>query len=111
VNEPAENDSVACPEGVIYRAAENGHLEVVRWLLDQGAKVNFLVDGQVRCIALTRAIAGGYLDVVKLLAERGAEVNSRPAERTALDLALMYQQSDIADYLLSVGAKRAAELP
>jgi hypothetical protein len=76
VNEPANNDSVACPEGVIYRAAEMGHLEVVRWLLDRGAKVNHVVAGQTRCYALSGAARGGYLEVVKLLVERGAAVNA-----------------------------------
>ena len=33
VNERANADSVPSPEGVIYRAAAEGHLEVVRWLL------------------------------------------------------------------------------
>src|SRR5947209_17067 len=70
VNEPANNDSVPCPEGVVYRAAEMGHLDVVRWLLDQGAEVNFTVEGQTRCYALSGAARGGYLAVVKLLVER-----------------------------------------
>jgi uncharacterized protein len=110
VNERANNDSVASPEGVIYRAAGEGHLEVVRWLLDQGAQVNFVVKGQTRCYALSQAACEGHLDVVKLLVERGADVNACWAEMTPLNFALDYGQEEVAAYLRSVGGKEADEL-
>ncbi len=72
--------------------------------------MNFDVDGQTRCYALTGAARNGHLDVVRLLIERGAAVNACWAEMTPLDYALMYGRNDMADYLRSVGGKRAAEL-
>jgi ankyrin repeat protein len=110
VNEPANNDSVASPEGVVYRAAGEGHLDVVKWMLDHGAKLNFEVRGQTRCCALLQAARDGHLDVVKLLVERGAAVNSCWAEMTPLDHAHDSGQEEVAQYLKSVGAKTAGEL-
>jgi hypothetical protein len=110
VNEPANADSVPCPEGVIYRAAEMGHLDVVRWLLDQGATVNHDVNGQTRCYALSGAARGGYLEVVRLLLERGAAVNACWAKLTPLDHALGYNRAEVAEVLRAAGGKTAAEL-
>jgi ankyrin repeat protein len=59
------------PEGAVVWAAREGHLDVVRWLLDQGAKINHVVHGRRRCFALVGAVVDGHLDVVKLLVERG----------------------------------------
>src|SRR5262245_28561110 len=43
------NDPFYAPEGAIVEAASKGHLEVVRWLLDHGARINYVVHGQPRC--------------------------------------------------------------
>jgi hypothetical protein len=110
VNAPQSNHSVPSPEGVIETAASEGHLEVTRWLLDRGAVVNHVVNGQVRCGALVSTVGSGHLEVVKLLVERGAAVNSCWAGLTPLDHATMYGKAEVADYLRSVGGKLAAEL-
>src|SRR4051794_29022695 len=110
VNEPANADSVPCPEGVVYRAAAEGHLEVVRWLLDQGAEVNHVVGGHTRCYALTHAARDGHLEVVRLLVERGADVNACWAGMTPLSHALNAGQDEVAAYLRSVGGKEPHEL-
>jgi ankyrin repeat protein len=110
MNAPESEASVPSPEGVIDSAAGNGHLEVVRWLLDRGAKINHVVDGVTRCFALVNAVGSGHLDVVRVLVERGAAVNSCWAGLTPLDHARMYGQDEVAAYLQSVGGKTAAEL-
>lgn len=110
INEPANNDSVASPEGVVYRAASEGHLELVKWMLDRGAKLNFEVRGHTRCYALLHAAREGNLEMVRLLVERGAAVNSCWAEMTPLDHAIDYGQDEVAAYLRTLGAKTAAEL-
>jgi len=111
VNEPADNDSVPSPEGVLKRAARKGHLHVVQWLLDQGATINFLIDGQPRCEALIAAIRGGHLDIVKLLIAHGADVNLVWAEMPPLDHAVFAGEAEVEHYLRSIGAKQADELP
>lgn len=98
------------PEGVIDTAASEGHLEVVRWLLDRGAVINHTVAGMPRCFALTGAAFSGHLDVVKLLVERGAWINCVWAGMTPLSHAMMYGQTEVVDYLRSVGAKLPDEL-
>jgi ankyrin repeat protein len=51
-------------------ASENGHIGVVRWLLDRGAAI----DGDdYGCTALYLASCAGYTPVVALLLERGAD--------------------------------------
>jgi ankyrin repeat protein len=99
------------PEGVIDAAAGAGHLEVVHWLLDQGAIINHSVGVEKRCFALTNAAFQGRLEVVKLLVERGAWINCVWAESTPLAHAIGYGETEVADYLRSVGAKLPDELP
>lgn len=98
------------PQGALARAASEGHLHVVRWLLGQGAKVNYVVEGKTWCTALTGAISGGHLQVVKMLIEHGADVNANGPGLTPLGYALTYNHHEIASFLRSVGAKTAAEL-
>ena len=111
VNKPSNStDSTPLPEGSIQWAAADGHLDAVRTLLDLGARINFVLNGQRRCVPLWFAVSGGHLAVVKLLVERGADVNASCNNTTALDDALLYEHEEVAEYLRSVGGKTAAEL-
>ena len=102
VNRPSNStDSVPSPEGPIVKAADSGHLDVVRYMLDQGAKINHVVNGRVRCRALAGAAIGGHLDVARLLVERGAEINAVWAEMTPLDHAVVWGRDEVAAYLQS----------
>jgi uncharacterized protein len=56
----------------LMRAVERRHVEVVRWLLDQGADVHDHTSAG-RGTALWRASMGGCLALVDLLLERGAD--------------------------------------
>jgi ankyrin repeat protein len=109
INAPKASSSTA-PEGVVDTAAGEGHLEVVRWLLDRGAVINHVVGGAPRCFALTAAAFRGRLDVVKLLVERGAWINCVWAGSTPLSHAIGYGEEEVAAYLRSVGAKLPDEL-
>jgi hypothetical protein len=55
----------------LMRAAEGGHMEVVRWLVDQGAALH--EHDRDGCTALCLASKGGRTPVVRLLLERGAD--------------------------------------
>jgi hypothetical protein len=99
------------PEGVIYTAAGNGAINVVRWLLDHGAKVNYHVEGITRCFPLTAAVIGGHLDVVKLLVEHGgADINAVWRGQNALSCSIMYGQKEIEAYLRFKGAREPWQL-
>ena len=86
-------------------AASEGHIEIVRWLLQQGEKINFEVDGKPRCMSLSFAATNGHLDVVKLLVQHGASLTTAFQGNTPLSQAEAYGHSEVAEYLRSVGAK------
>ena len=64
--EHATNDD----EAALFLAAENGHKEVVKLLIEEGADVN--AQGGCYGNALQAASAGGHEAVVRLLLDRGA---------------------------------------
>ncbi len=114
VNEPTDFDfnpenPFYQPEGAILHAAGEGHLDVVRWLLDHGAQINYVVRGKPRCWPLVDAATNGHLDVVKLLVEYGADVHSTWRGINAVSQAEDYGEKDVVDYLRSVGAKTLRE--
>ena len=92
----------------LYLAAGEGRLEVVRYLLDEGADVN--AREQFGDTALTEAVFNGQLAAVKELLLRGADVNAIGDGGTALDIAINRNHSEIADLLKHRGGKRACEI-
>jgi len=92
----------------LYLAAGEGRLEVVRYLLDQGADVN--AREQFGDTALTEAVFYGQLAAVKELLLRGADVNAIGDGGTALDIAINRNHTAIADLLKHRGGKRACEI-
>lgn len=103
INEPRSTKSA--DDGAIREAARYGHLDLVRWFLDNGAEINFDSKGQQTCNTLSTAASGGHLDVVKLLVEGGANIHASKAGMNALMLAEMSGHHDVAEYLRSLGAK------
>jgi uncharacterized protein len=97
------------PEGAIEEAASKGHLEVVRWLLEHGARINYVVHGKPRCLPLLSAAMFGHLDVVKLLVKHGADINGTCNGLNAITQAEDLGHFDIRDYLHSLGARTFRE--
>lgn len=60
-------------ESVLFKAVEQGNAEVVSFLLNEGALVNFVADYGIT--VLHNAIHSGSLAVVQCLVEHGASVN------------------------------------
>lgn len=106
VNEPKDppdpDDPDAQVEGPILWAASEGHLDVVRWLLQHGAKINYVVDGKPRSLPLQFAATNGHLAVVKLLVENGADIDGSWNGTNAIRQAEDYGHPQVRDYLLSV---------
>jgi len=90
------------PEGPILTAASFGDLEMVRWLLNHGARINYVVQGNPRCLPLIRAATVGHLEVVKLLVAHGADVHSTWNGLNAMTQAEEFGRRDILDYLRSL---------
>lgn len=86
-------------------AAQHGHAEVVRLLLDAGEDPDrYNPDGfHAHSTPLHQAIAAGHGDVVRLLVERGARVDIPDTiyDGTPLDWANYLGRTAIADYLAS----------
>ena len=92
----------------LFLAAGEGRLDVVRYLLDQGADVN--AREQQGRTALTEAAFYGRLSVIKELLLRGADVNAIADETTALDIAIKSNHTGMIELLKHYGGKRACEI-
>jgi ankyrin repeat protein len=85
-------------------AANEGHLEETKLLIEKGADVH--AKRRDGATALVGAIGGGgHLEVIKVLVENGADCNTTVMLGvTALRLAEMNGQTEVAEYLKSCGA-------
>ncbi|XP_054716717.1 caskin-2-like [Uloborus diversus] len=76
----ADNDRTTC----LHLAARNGHVDVIRLLLNAGIDIN---RSTLRGTALHEAAMHGKLDVVRMLIESGVDVNKPNSyDQTALDI-------------------------
>lgn len=90
-------------------AAQTGQVEIVKFLLDNGAKIN--QQNQYGVSALHMAsIYGGSTGLIQLLLDRGAQINIRNSRNlTPLNYALFGRQKEIADILLDNKAELEIE--
>ena len=88
-------------------AVENNDKEMVTFLVEQGANVNFIVDA--RRFALQLAVENNDKEMVALLIENGADVNllNEYHHSTPLDFA---KDDEIKEFLRNHGAKTQAEI-
>ncbi|XP_064092475.1 ankyrin repeat domain-containing protein 29-like [Macrobrachium nipponense] len=84
-------------------AAANGHVELVRELLEQGAEPN--ATRHTGTGALFFAAQGGFLDIVNLLLDNGGKINQASKDGgTALIVAAQCGHWDVVQELLRRGA-------
>jgi len=87
----------------LHWAAEKGHLQVVEFLISQGADVN--AKNVADETPLHYSAGYGYKDIVKLLVSKGAAVNEKTKQgHTPLSYATMRNQVDIMKFLIAKGA-------
>jgi ankyrin repeat protein len=100
------------PEGPIWNAVLQGHVEVVKWLLEHGANSNCVLQstGEVRNFALVQAVEDNRVDLVQLLVQYGADVNVHFADQAPLTIAEDSGHTEIANYLRSKGALTLEEI-
>ena len=95
-------------------AAQLGHTDIVRLLLDDGEDPNrFNPDGfHAHSTPLHQAVSSNHPDVVRLLAERGARLNIQDTifQGTPLDWATYLERTAIAEYLRARGAPTASHV-
>ena len=92
----------------LFLAAGEGRLDMLRYLLDQGADVN--AREKLGATALTEAAYYGHVKVTRELLFRGADVNAIGDDGTALDIAMKRRFATIAELLRHHGGRRACEL-
>ena len=92
----------------LYAAAWTGRVEAIRWLLANGAGVNYRASGGT---VLMRAAIHGHLDAVKALVEAGANPDADIDGLTAADLVKGTEHEDVFNYLQSVGKKAIKKVP
>lgn len=89
-------------------AAQHGHTEIVRMLLDMGEDPNrFNPDGfHSHSTPLHHAVWSGHADVVRLLVERGARLDIKDTihDGTPLDWAIYGERTAITEYLRNQNA-------
>lgn len=96
----------------LLKAIEVDALELVKLLIDFGARVNEPPRFRVKQTPLQKAAGVGSLDIVRLLLGRGAEANGDPAFSrggTALQFAAISGNCNIAAELLNHGAQLYAK--
>lgn len=92
------------PRTPLVMAAREGHLEIVRLLVDAGSNVNTYAGGDET--PLMAAASSGNLSLVHFLIEKGAFVDKRLSDNgTALLIAAKHGRSEIVSFLISKGAK------
>ena len=95
-------------------AAQHGHAEIVRLLLDAGEDPNrYNPDGNhSHSTPLHQAALAGHTAVVQLLVERGARLDIKDTiyQSTPLGWAIYARQTGIEAYLRAHGAKNTGEL-
>ncbi len=95
-----------CETSALIEASYYGHLEVVKFLVENGANVNnnvaYSAGNSKKDTALISASANGHLEVVKYLVENGASVNNGP--HNALAMAAEEGHLAVVRYLVSQGA-------
>jgi ankyrin repeat protein len=95
-------------------AAQHGHAEIVRLLLDAGEESSRYNPGgtHAHSTPLHQAVVAGHDAVVRLLVERGAKLNIKDTiyQSTPLGWARYAGQTEMETYLRAHGAKTAEEL-
>ena len=99
-----KEETINAHSGSLYWSAFNGNLDLVKFLVSNGAKVN-LAYGRIR--ALHGAVENGHEDVVEFLIDEGAAVGAGgdPGGANALRTAIKARNARLVRLLLSAGAE------
>ena len=88
----------------LHYAAENGHEQIVKHLIEKGANVNIATDSMYEKTALRCAVRNGHEHVVKCLVESGADLATDKREESVVHCAAANGHENVLKYLIDVGA-------
>ncbi|KAJ1326982.1 ankyrin repeat domain-containing protein 50 [Microdochium nivale] len=116
VNEYKADINLAPTRGIrrtpLQQAAESGHDDIARWLIDHGALINSPINQKRGATALQLASIGGYGGIMEMLINRGADLDAPGAVkkgRTALEGAAEHGRLDAVKLLLNSGTSTTGE--
>ena len=92
-----EDFSIHANEEALRNSAYNGHLEVVKYLIENGVDIHARND-----YALRLASYNGHIEMVKYLVEKGADIHASNDE--ALRWSTLQVHLEIVKYLIKKGA-------
>ena len=96
----------------LQQASAAGDLDRIRTLLDAGVDLNADFGAPQGWSPLMHAAYHGHLEAVQLLVTSGAKLNAVEVDRwgTALDIAEDAGQTEVVEYLKSIGAPRGSQV-
>ncbi|TGO36360.1 hypothetical protein BHYA_0127g00150 [Botrytis hyacinthi] len=89
----------------MHYAAANGHIEIVRILIEAGANASISQPDDDYNTPLDLAARKGHKEVVKFLLENGADMNGNSVGANALQTAARAGMKDMVQFLLNAGAE------
>ena len=106
-NKSRSNDMIFYQKNIdlyLFEAANHGYAPIVKYLIDNGANVDFLTKGVT---AIYMAAENGHFEAVEILIKSGAnlEIKAPTNNRTPLGGALFDGHYDIINLLMKHGAK------
>lgn len=84
----------------LHRAADYGHLDIVKYLLSKGASVNFIFNGFT---ALAMVAKNGDSEIAEILVKHGANVNFVANGNDILQLAIISDEPQMINFALNQG--------
>ena len=99
-----KTDKLSLKSGILGKAAKDGHLEIVQFLLESGADVH-PEKAPEGVLPIHFAAMGGNEKIVKLLITKGADVSVKTVIGfTPLHIATGYGHKEIVELLIAKGA-------
>ncbi|XP_077482055.1 ankyrin repeat and SOCS box protein 3 [Stigmatopora argus] len=100
-----QTNDLSCP---LYAAVDDGHEDVVRFLVDKGASVNRPHTAS-RWTCLHQAVYRGHVDIVRILMGSADLEAGDDYQITPLSLAAQYGRNECLDVLVKAGANVNAQ--